>query len=59
MGSGMQKATALVLVGALVLGAAVVAISSGQSVVALMIFAVGGGLIGWAMLRDDKTDDRR
>lgn len=52
----MQKATALVLVGALVLGAAVVALSSDLGPIALLIVAVAGGLIGRSILRDKDSD---
>jgi len=52
MGPGMQKATALVLVVVMVLGAAVIALSSDHGTIALAIVVVGGGLIAWSMFRD-------
>ena len=52
MGPGMQKATALVLVVVMVLGAAIVALSSDHGTIAILIVVIGGGLIGWSMFRD-------
>ncbi|WP_183407842.1 hypothetical protein [Nocardioides marmoriginsengisoli] len=58
MGPGMQKATALVLVVALVLSGAIVALSSDHAVIAILIVVVAGALIGAAMARDKSDRDR-
>jgi uncharacterized membrane protein len=54
----MQKATALVLVVVMVLGAAVIALSSDHGTIALAIVVIGGGLIAWSMFRDKPDQER-